>query len=387
MSPASLTPLEMLERLVGFDTESQKSNLPLIDFAQDWLAAHGVEAIRLPNQAGDKAALLATIGPRVEGGVVLSGHTDVVPVAGQAWSSDPYRLRVEDGRAYGRGATDMKGFDALVLALVPDFLAAGLARPIHILLSYDEETTCLGVVDAIAAFGRDVPRPAAVIVGEPTGLEVADAHKGVAMCETRVTGTEAHSSRVTEGASAVMAAGSLVARLNALGDRLMADGDPTGRFDPPFSTLHVATIAGGSARNILARECAIGWEIRYIPGVDMSALQAEVEALSRAVEAERLTRYGPFGAISNVWSVDVPGLAPEPGSEAERLALRLARRNRPITVSYGSEAGRFQGAGLPVVLCGPGDIARAHKADEYITLDELADGEAFLRRLAAELSR
>ncbi|WP_029031576.1 acetylornithine deacetylase [Salinarimonas rosea] len=387
MSPASLSPLEMLERLVGFDTESQKSNLPLIDFAQDWLAAHGVEAIRLPNAAGDKAALVATIGPRVDGGIVLSGHTDVVPVAGQAWSSDPYRLRVADGRAYGRGATDMKGFDALVLALVPHFVAADLARPIHIVLSYDEETTCLGVVDAIAAFGRALPRPAAVIVGEPTGLEVADAHKGVAMCETRVTGTEAHSSRITEGASAVMAAGALVARLNALGDRLIGDGDPTGRFDPPFSTLHVATIAGGSARNILARVCDIGWEIRYIPGVDMGALQAEVEALSRAVEEERLTRWGPFGTISNVWSVDVPGLAPEPGSEAERLALRIGRRNRPVTVSYGSEAGRFQGAGLPTVLCGPGDIARAHKADEYITLDELADGEAFLHRLAAELSR
>ncbi|GGK20061.1 acetylornithine deacetylase [Salinarimonas ramus] len=387
MPPARMTSLEMLERLVGFDTESHKSNLPLIDFAESWLAGHGVRTIRLPNAAGDKAALVAQIGPDVEGGVVLSGHTDVVPVAGQAWSSDPYRLRVENGRAYGRGATDMKGFDALVLALVPDFLAADLKRPITIVLSYDEETTCLGVVDAIAALGRDVPRPAAIIVGEPTGLEVADSHKGVAMCETRVTGTEAHSSRITDGASAVMGAGSFVDRLNRLGDRLIADGDATGRFDPPFSTVHVATIAGGSARNILARECLIGWEIRYIPGVDIGALQAQVEEIAREVTAERLTRYGPFGTIENVWSVDVPGLAPDEGSEAERLALRLAKRNRPMTVAYGSEAGRFQAVGLPTVLCGPGDIARAHKADEYITLDELAAGEAFLRRLADELSR
>ncbi|WP_349370943.1 acetylornithine deacetylase [Salinarimonas sp.] len=386
MTAPRYTPLEMLERLVSFDTESHRSNLPLIDFAEDYLRAHGIAVRRLPNAQGDKAALLATIGPLVEGGVVLSGHTDVVPVEGQAWSSDPYRLRVADGRAYGRGAVDMKGFDAIALSLAPDFAAAPLREPIHILLSYDEETTCLGVLDAIAAFGRDLPRPRAVLVGEPTGLEVADAHKGVAMCETRVSGTEAHSSDPEAGASAVMAACDYVARLMALGDRLRAAGDATGRFTPGYSTLHVGTIEGGTARNILARACGFGWEIRYLPGVDMAEIQAQVEDIARGVAAERLTRYGPYGAIENRWSVDVPGLAPDPGSEAERLALRLARRNRPITVAYGSEAGRFQGAGLPTVLCGPGDIARAHKADEYITLDELAAGEAFLRRLAAELS-
>lgn len=380
------TPLEMLERLVGFDTQSHKSNLPLIDFAEAYLRGHGIETLRLPDATGAKAALLATIGPKVDGGVLLSGHTDVVPVEGQAWSSDPWRLRVEGGRAYGRGAVDMKGFDALALALAPDFAAAPLKQPIQILLSYDEETTCLGVIDAIAALGHAVPRPRAVLVGEPTGLEVADAHKGVAMCETRVVGTEAHSSNPEMGASAVMAACELAARLNALGDRLRAAGDASGRFTPGYATLHVGTIEGGTARNILARACRFDWEVRYLPDTDMAGLQAEVEETARAVAAERLTANGPHGTIVCTWSVDVPGLAPSPGSEAETLALRLARRNRPITVAYGSEAGRFQNVGLPTVLCGPGDIARAHKADEYITLDELAAGEAFLRRLAADLS-
>lgn len=386
MTAPRYTPLEMLERLVGFDTESHKSNLPLIDFVEDYLRGHGIETLRLPDATGRKAALLATIGPKVDGGVLLSGHTDVVPVEGQDWSSDPYRLRVADGRAYGRGAVDMKGFDALALALAPDFAAAPLKGPIQILLSYDEETTCLGVVDAISALGRAVPRPRAVLVGEPTGLEVADAHKGVAMCETRVTGTEAHSSNPEMGASAVMAACALAAWLNALGDRLRAAGDASGRFTPGCSTLHIGVIEGGTARNILARACRFDWEVRYLPDTDMAGLQAEVEEMARAVAAERLTAHGPYGTIASTWSVDVPGLAPSPGSEAETLALRLARRNRPITVAYGSEAGRFQTVGLPTVLCGPGDIARAHKADEYITLDELAAGEAFLRRLAADLS-
>jgi len=376
----------MLERLVGFDTQSHKSNLALVDFVEDYLRGHGIETLRLPDATGEKAALVATIGPKVDGGVLLSGHTDVVPVEGQAWSSDPWRLRVANGRAYGRGAVDMKGYVALVLALAPDFAAAPLKQPIQILLSYDEETTCLGVLDAIAALGHAVPRPRAALVGEPTGLEVADAHKGVAMCDTRVTGTEAHSSNPEMGASAVMAACDLVARLNALGDRLRAAGDASGRFTPGYSTLHVATIAGGTARNILARACTVDWEVRYVPDTDMVGLREEVEQMARAVAAERLTAWGPYGSIEHVWTVDVPGLAPAPGSEAETLALRLARRNRPITVAYGSEAGRFQEAGLPTVLCGPGDIARAHKADEYITLDELADGEAFLRRLATTLS-
>ena len=256
MSPGPrLSTLDLLERLVAFDTESSRSNLPLIDFVAQYLEGWGVRYVRAPNAAGDKAALFATVGPAIDGGVVLSGHTDTVPVTGQAWTGDPHTLRVADGRAYGRGAVDMKGFDALVLAAVPEMLAAGLARPIHILLSYDEETTCLGVADLIARFGTDLPRPGAVIVGEPTDLEVADAHKSIVTFHTTVHGHEAHSAKPALGANAVMAAADLVAEIGRISDEMVARGDASGRFDPPATTVHVGTISGGTARNILPKLC------------------------------------------------------------------------------------------------------------------------------------
>ncbi|WP_438646702.1 acetylornithine deacetylase [Salinarimonas soli] len=387
MSAPRLTPLAMLDRLVGFDTESQRSNLALIDFVADYLAAWGVPHVRVPNPDGTKAALFATIGPGDRGGVVLSGHTDVVPVAGQDWTSDPYRLRVEDGRAYGRGSVDMKGFGALALALVPDLLAADLKTPIHIMLSYDEETTCLGVVDTIRRFGADLPLPRAVIVGEPTGLEVADAHKSVVTFDTVVHGFEAHSSKPELGANAVSAAAALVAGLDAIGDEMMERGDPSGRFDPPYTSVHVGTIRGGTARNIVPKLCSFHWEFRGLPSLDPDEIPRRFAALSEEVARTRLNRFGERGRIETQLEVSVPGLAPAPGSDAERLALRLAGRNRTVTVPYGSEAGHFQAAGIPTILCGPGSIDRAHQPDEYITLDELAAGEAFLRRLIEDCTR
>jgi acetylornithine deacetylase len=379
-----LTPLAMLERLVAFDTESQKSNLALIDFVAGYLDAWGVPHRRLPNRAGDKAALFATIGPLRDGGVVLSGHTDVVPVAGQDWTGDPFRLRLADGRLYGRGAVDMKGFCALCLALVPDMLAADLATPIHLLLSYDEETTCLGVVDVIARFGVDLPRPGAVIVGEPTGLDVADAHKSVFTYATTVHGHEAHSAKPMLGANAVMAAADLVAGLNRIADAMMARGDASGRFDPPYTTVHVGTIRGGTARNILPKSCSFEWEFRGLPDLDLQEIPTRFAALADTVTRERLNRFGPFGRIETVEDAAVPGLAPAPGSPAERLALRLAGRNRTITVPYATEAGRFQRAGLPTIVCGPGSIDQAHQPDEFITLAAFEAGEAFLRGLIRE---
>ncbi|AMB43524.1 MULTISPECIES: acetylornithine deacetylase [Methylobacteriaceae] len=378
-----LTPLELLERLVAFDTESSKSNLALIDFVAAYLDGWGVPHLRVPNAEGDKAALFATLGPMTDGGVVLSGHTDVVPVTGQAWTSDPFRLRVADGRAYGRGAVDMKGFDALALAMVPAALEAGLTRPIHILLSYDEETTCLGVADTIARFGADLPRPGAVIVGEPTEMQVADAHKSVVTYNTAVHGHAAHSAKPGLGANAVMAAADLIAELNRIADAMVARGDASGRFDPPNTTVHVGVIEGGTARNILPKLCTFLWEFRGLPDLDMAEIPALFAASCERVTRERLNRYGEFGRIATVEEVSVPGLAPDPGSEAERLALRLAGRNATITVPYATEAGRFQRAGIPTVVCGPGSIDQAHQPDEFITLDELARGEAFMRRLVA----
>lgn len=383
MARARYTPLEMLAKLVSYDTESSKSNLALIAFVEDYLRAWDVPHVRVPNRDGDKAAIFATIGPTDRGGVVLSGHTDVVPVAGQAWTGDPFVLRVENGRAYGRGAVDMKGFDALALALVPDFLAAGLQTPIHILLSYDEETTCLGVTDTIARFGQDLPVPRAVIVGEPTGLEVTDAHKSVVTFYTAVHGFEAHSAKPHLGANAVMAAAELVCELNRMADEMIARGDPSGRFDPPHTTVHVGTIGGGTARNILPKLCAFHWEFRGLPGLDLNEIPDRLARFGAEVALKRLNRYGAFGRIETELEVAVPGLRPQPGSVAERLAVELTGRNRTSTVSFATEAGRFQEAGIPTIVCGPGSIDQAHQADEFISLDDLAAGEAFMRRLAA----
>jgi acetylornithine deacetylase len=381
-----LTALDMLGRLVAFDTESSKSNLALIDFVADYLTAWEVSFIRAPNAEGTKAALFATIGPSDVGGIVLSGHTDVVPVVGQAWTSDPFRLRVQNGRAHGRGAVDMKGFCALALALAPEFKAANLKTPIHILLSYDEETTCLGVADVIGRFDRDLPRPQAVIVGEPTGLEVADAHKSIATFITNVHGHEAHSSKPPLGANAVMVAAELVAELNRIGDEMIERGDPTGRFDPPYTTVHVGTIAGGTARNIIPKHCRFHWEFRSVPGQDPDEIPGRLDRFAEEVALKRLNRFGPYGRIETECEISVPGLEPAAGSEAERLALRLAGKNATITVPYGTEAGRFQQARIPTIVCGPGSVDSAHQPDEFITLDELAAGEAFMRRLMAELS-
>jgi len=377
------TPLEMLAKLVSFDTVSSKSNLALIAFVESYLQSWNVPYVRVPNEAGDKAALYATIGPRDRGGIVLSGHTDVVPVTGQAWTSDPFTLRVENGRAYGRGAVDMKAFDALALALVPEFLATDLTTPIHIMLSYDEETTCLGVVDTIRRLGHELPLPKAAIVGEPTMLEVVDAHKSVVTFTTTVHGFEAHSSKPYLGASAVMTAAELVAELNQIADEMMARGDTSGRFDPPYTTVHVGTIAGGTARNILSKSCNFHWEFRGLPSLDPQEIPARLDRFVQEVALKRLNRFGEFGRIETNLEVAVPGLAPDPGSFAETLVLRLAGKNHTQTVPFGTEAGHYQAAGIPTVVCGPGSIDQAHQPDEYITLDQLEAGAAFMRRLAA----
>ncbi|WP_103873184.1 acetylornithine deacetylase [Bosea lathyri] len=373
----------MLARLVAFDTVSHKSNLELIAFVEDYLAGWGVASIRIPNAAGDKAALFATIGPSDRGGIVLSGHTDVVPVEGQSWSRDPFTLHIADGRAYGRGAVDMKGFIALALALVPDFLAAELKTPIHLFLSYDEEVTCLGVVDGIARMGKDLPRPRAVIVGEPTSLELADAHKGIRTFFTTITGFAAHSSKPHLGASAVHAGVRLAAGLVGIADEREEQLDPSGRFDPPYDTVHVGKFHGGIARNILADRCELSWEVRTLPGSNPEDVPARFATLSDEVLA-RMRKTAPSSTIQTVMSSDVPGLAPDPGSEAETLVMRLAGKNSTIAVAYATEAGHFQRAGLPTIVCGPGSIDQAHQPDEYITLEQFAAGEAFMRRLMAE---
>ncbi len=368
--------LAILQQLVRFDTESAKSNLALTADIEAYLAGHGVDYVKVPNAEGDKATLFATIGPKIDGGVLLSGHTDVVPVEGQAWSSDPFTLRAANGRVYGRGTCDMKGFDALCLAMIPEFQRAKLRRPIHIMLSYDEEIGCSGGLDTIARFGRDLPRPGTAIVGEPTMMQVADAHKSIATYVTNVHGKEAHSAKPDLGASAVEAACALVTELYRFAESLKMRTDP--RFDPPFSTIHVGIIRGGTARNILAKDCVFHWEFRGLPGVPQNTARAHIDAYAAGMKRPNLR-------IETQTETEVPGLAPVPGSAAEALALRIAQADNAITVSYASEAGQFQAAKIPAVVCGPGSIAQAHQPDEYIEVAQLEEGIGFMRRLAAEL--
>jgi acetylornithine deacetylase len=362
------------------------SNRALIDDVVAHLAGLGVRSTLFPDETGRKTALLATIGPADRPGIVLSGHTDVVPVTGQDWTGNPFVLRVAEGRAFGRGAVDMKGFLAVCLASVPDFLAAGLKAPIHLLFSYDEETTCLGSRDGIARFGADFALPAAVIVGEPTDLEVADAHKSVVTFDTSVHGFEAHSSKPDLGANAVQGAGLLIAELVRIGEDMKARGDPTGRFDPPYTTVHIGTITGGTARNIVPRLCKFSWEYRGVPGIDADALAVARLADHAARIVDPMMQRGGGRGVVTENTVRVPGLAPDPGSAAEVLALRLAGRNRTSTVPYGTEAGHFQAAGVPTIVCGPGSIDQAHQPNEYITLEALAAGLGFMQRLAARLA-
>ena len=372
---------EILSSLIAFDTESSKSNLAFIAWVENYLADLGIASLRVPNATGDKAALFATIGPQVDGGIVLSGHSDVVPVEGQVWTGHPFVMRRENGRIYGRGACDMKGFVAIVLAMAAEWKELPLQAPLHILISYDEETTCLGPVDTIARFGADLPRPRAVIVGEPTMMQVVDAHKAVATYRTTVFGREAHSSKPALGANAVQGACELVARLYEIGAEIAEAHGPNARFDPPISTVHVGTIAGGTARNILARECSFHWEFRALPGVPLDAACARLDAYARDVLLPRLRATAPEADVVTLNEIEVPGLAPEPGSAAETLALRLTKSNHTQAVAFATEGGRFQAGGVATVVCGPGSIDQAHQPDEYIAEAQIEAGVAFMRDL------
>jgi acetylornithine deacetylase len=373
--------LSILERLVAFDTTSRGSNLPLIEYVEGELAALGVTGRRVPNAAGDKTNLFASLGPAVEGGVVLSGHTDVVPVDGQPWTSDPFVLTRRGERLYGRGTCDMKGFLALALAAAPELAKAPLARPVHLAFSYDEEIGCLGAPAMIEAIARELPRPAAVIVGEPTNMEAVRGHKGIAAFKVTVTGREAHSSLTHLGVSAVMAAVKLMDLLTKLSERLEREADPASPFLPKGATLTIGQVNGGTAVNILARECVFWFDLRTPPGVDTEALLAPFLAEAKALDAALKARAPETGVRVDRRSL-TPPLAPETGGEAERLARVLAGDNGPgRVVSYAAEAGQFQGAGFSTVICGPGSIDQAHQPDEYVEIAQMQRGAQFMARL------
>ncbi|MCL4189526.1 MAG: acetylornithine deacetylase [Rhodobacteraceae bacterium] len=384
-----LTALEILARLVAFPTVSRESNLALVDWVEDYLAGHGIAARRVWNEGRSKAALYAQAGPAVPGGVVLSGHSDVVPVDGQPWTTDPWQLVERDGRLYGRGTTDMKGFDALAIwALVEAAEGGRLRRPLQLALSYDEELGCTGAPPMIAALRGDLPAAAAVIVGEPSMMRPVTAHKGGYAFHVHVRGHEVHSSRLPYGVSAVMEAARLVGWANAINAANAAAVPPPSAagFDPPWTTLHVGRIEGGTAQNITARDCRMTFEIRVVPGEDPAEWEARLRAAAAGISAGMRRVHTDVGIAIDTF-FRVPPLRPEADGAAEALVRRLGGDNGRHVVSYGTEAGQFQEAGYSAVVCGPGDIAQAHQPDEYLARSQFEAGQAFLRRLIDDLAR
>ncbi len=382
MTAETVTSYEMLRRLVAFDTTSRNSNLALIDDVQAYLAAHGIASMLVPNDDGKKANLIATIGPRVPGGIVLSGHTDVVPVDGQPWDTDPWTLTEKaDGNLYGRGTCDMKAFAAVVLALVPRFKAADLKVPVHIALSYDEEVGCFGAMRLVERLAAELPRPRACIVGEPTMMSVVNAQNTATTFYTTFTGFEAHSSMTHLGVSAIHFAGEFIHWLNVVQDEFAARPRTDIDLVPPHTTINVGTISGGTAGNILARECVLLWGYRTTPGEDQWALERRARAWLDDVLLPRMRARHPAARIETVSRSSIPGLLPEQNEEATQLALAWSGGNRTHAVPYGTEAGIFRAAGIPTVICGPGDIAQAHQPNEFLAKSQLAACEGFMDRL------
>ncbi len=382
-----MTPTEMLAKLVSFPTEPNASNLPIIRFISDYLAGHGVESRIVHSPDGDKANLFATVGPAADGGVVLSGHTDVVSVAGQDWASDPWTLTERDGKLYGRGSCDMKGFDALALALVPEMLKAGLKRPIHLALSYDEEIGCIGAPFMIAEMVRQGLKPSAVIVGEPSMMQVVTGHKGGTRMQTTVRGYAVHSSRMDLGVSAVMVAARLITWHEDQMAARAARIDPGTPFVPPYATFHSGIVNGGTGANITAERCTFSSEFRVIPPEDPMQDYERYIAYIRDVIEPPMKARSPKAGVDVELICSIPPLKPEIDGEAERLARRLTGDNGSHVVAYGTEGGQFQQAGWSTIVCGPGDIAQAHQPDEFIAVSQMAAGEGFIRKLMAELSR
>ncbi|MBF9034754.1 acetylornithine deacetylase [Rhodobacterales bacterium HKCCE2091] len=380
----ALSARDLLEKLVSFPTVSRDSNLDLVDWVEEYLGQFGVAVTRDYDETGRKASLWAHIGPDEDGGVILSGHTDVVPVDGQAWTSDPWTLTERDGKLFGRGACDMKGFDALALSIVAPALERGLKRPIQICLTRDEEIGLAGALPMLTAMRGQVPKASLAIIGEPTQMAIVNGHKGGVGFDVHVHGYEVHSSLQHTGVSAIMEAARLIQWANEQNEANAAAADPSNGFVPPWTSLHVGLIEGGTAHNITAADCRFALTARCIPTDSNAEWAAAMEAeAARISEGMRAIHPDAWIEMKPRW--DVPGLSPEEDGEAETLVRRLTGGNASGVVSFGTEAGYFQQEGYSAVVCGPGNIEQAHKPDEYITLDQFRQGEAFMARLLDQL--
>jgi acetylornithine deacetylase len=381
----STATLAMIRQLVSFDTTSRESNMALIDWVRAYLRDHGVDSRLTFDDSGRKANLFATVGPPIDGGIVLSGHTDVVPVDGQPWDSDPWQAIESGDRLVGRGVCDMKSFIAAALALVPEMTRRTLARPLHFALSYDEEIGCIGVRRLIADLANLGYVPGGCIVGEPTGMEVVVAHKGKHSYRCRVRGFEAHSALTPKGVNAVEIACEIVGCLRAMAKRFRDNGRFDRDYDVPYTTVHVGTIKGGTALNIVPRDCEFRFEFRHLPFDDPNLLLREVKAFAERFLPEMHAVAADTGITFEELSVS-PGY--DTGADSAIAALgRCCNHGTAVNkVSFGAEASLFHNAGIPAILCGPGHIAQAHQPNEWVTQEQVAQCEAFLRRLVDEVS-
>ncbi len=385
--PHRLTPLEIMTHLISFPTVSRETNLPLVDWVEAYLASHGITSHRWPDpNQPHKAALLAHVGPWQEGAVVLSGHTDVVPVDGQPWDSDPFTVVERDGKYFGRGTCDMKGFDALAIWALVEAQYADLKRPLQLALSFDEEVGCTGAPPMIEAMQEVLPKGSAVIVGEPSMMQAVTGHKGSFGYDTHVVGFEVHSSIMHTGVNAIMSAAPLIDWANDRNAENMAaePSDVAAIFDPPWTTCHVGMIEGGTAHNITAKDCRFMMDFRVVPGEQASHWRTDYLEQVRQIEA-RMQQVHPEARIDVAEDFAVPALVPEPDGEAEALVRSLTGDNASHVVSYGTEAGQFQEAGYSAVICGPGDIAQAHQPNEFITISQFNEGHRFMERLVSKL--
>jgi acetylornithine deacetylase len=375
--------IEILDALVGFDTTSRNSNLPLIAWIEDYLDRHGVAHERIPDRSGTKSNVWATIGPAETPGYILSGHTDTVPVDGQSWTSDPFRLARRDGKLFARGATDMKGFLACCLAAVPAMTARPLARPIHLAISYDEEVGCVGVRDMIARLKDGAVRPAGCFVGEPTSMAVVIGHKGKRSLRVTVRGQTCHSSLAPHGVNAVEYAARLIVKIRDMAERLVREGARDPLYDVPFTTGHTGVVNGGTALNIVPDSCWFEFEFRTIAADDAGALIDEVVAYARDTLEPAMKTVAPQAGIAFEEKSGFPGLETPASAELVGLTRELADASALGKVAFGTEAGLFAAAGIPSVVIGPGSIEQAHKADEFVAESEIAKCGAFIDRLLA----
>ncbi len=383
-----LSPREILARLISFPTVSRDSNLPLVDWVESYLASHGIESHRWPDpDQPHKAALFAHVGPWEEGAVVLSGHTDVVPVDGQPWTSDPFELTERDGKLYGRGTTDMKGFDALAIWAMVEAHRNGVKRPLQLALSFDEEVGCTGAPPMIEAMQPVLPKGEAVIVGEPSMMQAVTGHKGGTGFWVDIWGFEVHSSILHTGVNAIMEAAKIIAWSNEVNavEQARTPSAVAAMFEPPWTTLHTGVIEGGTAANITAKHCRFDIGFRAVPDADIAAWRQKILDKIREVEAE-MQAVRPEAWIEVDARFAVPGLKPEENGPAEALVRAITGDNATHVVSYGTEAGQFQDAGYSAVVCGPGDIAQAHQPDEFVTLEQFQAGHDFMRKLVTRLA-